>query len=194
MILQSSSLQVFATLSGRQRAVVSENNWPFWQVWFIAGSTCDYIAAPDLPPYHTRRYSPGGSFPRARFLSLAPSKLRLCLANHRAGYLSNLACDWLSIVWAYSKQETENGPRTTGQKEPEPGLIQPTTLLCIGHYHSCWCSGPQFNIKMSSYKYKTVMISYIHNGISYTGKKHLYIKLGSWLLATPGHQLLRIWF
>ena len=23
-----------------------------------------------------------------------------------------LACDWLSIVWAYSKQETENGPRT----------------------------------------------------------------------------------
>ena len=46
----------------------------------------------------------------ARFLSLAPSKLRLCSANHRAGYFSNLACDWLSIVWAYSKQETENGP------------------------------------------------------------------------------------
>ena len=49
---------------------------------------------------------------RARFLSLAPSKLRLCSANHRAGYFSNLACDWLSIVWAYSEQETENGPRT----------------------------------------------------------------------------------
>ena len=47
---------------------------------------------------------------RARFLSLARSKLRLCLANHRAGYFSNLACDWLSIVWAYSKQGTENGP------------------------------------------------------------------------------------
>ena len=44
------------------------------------------------------------------FLSLAWSKLRLCSANHRAGYFSNLACDWLSIVWAYSKQETENGP------------------------------------------------------------------------------------
>ena len=29
----------------------------------------------------------------ARFLSLARSKLRLCLANHRAGYFSNLACD-----------------------------------------------------------------------------------------------------
>ena len=46
----------------------------------------------------------------ARFLSLTRSKLRLCSANHRAGYFSNLACDWLSIVWAYSEQETENGP------------------------------------------------------------------------------------
>ena len=40
------------------------------------------------------------------------SKLRLCSGNHRAGYFSNLACDWLSIVWAYSEQETENGPRS----------------------------------------------------------------------------------
>ena len=44
------------------------------------------------------------------FQSLAQSKFRLCSANHRAGYFSNLACDWLSIVWAYSKQETVNGP------------------------------------------------------------------------------------
>ena len=43
-------------------------------------------------------------------LSFAPSKLRLCSANDRAGYFSNLACDWLGIVWAYSKQEAENGP------------------------------------------------------------------------------------
>ena len=49
---------------------------------------------------------------RACFLSIGQSKLRLCSANHRAGYFSNLACDWLSIVWAYSKQETENGPRS----------------------------------------------------------------------------------
>ena len=35
---------------------------------------------------------------------------RLCSANQRAGYFSNLPCDWLSIVWAYSKQKTENGP------------------------------------------------------------------------------------
>ena len=47
---------------------------------------------------------------QARFLSLAQSKLRLCSANHRTGYFSNLACDWLSIVWAYSDQETENRP------------------------------------------------------------------------------------
>ena len=44
---------------------------------------------------------------RACFLSLARSKLMLCPANHRAGYFSNLAC-----VWAYSEQETENGPWT----------------------------------------------------------------------------------
>ena len=45
------------------------------------------------------------------FLSLAWSKLRLCLANRRAGYFSSLACDWLSTDWAYSEKETENGPR-----------------------------------------------------------------------------------
>ena len=49
---------------------------------------------------------------RARFLSLAQSKLRLCSANHRPGYWCNLPCDWPSTVWAYSKQETENGCRS----------------------------------------------------------------------------------
>ena len=34
----------------------------------------------------------------AHFLSLARSKLGLCSANHRAGYFSNLACDWLGIA------------------------------------------------------------------------------------------------
>ena len=48
---------------------------------------------------------------RVRFLSLARSKLRLCSANHRPGYWSNLPCDWPSTAWAYSEQETENGPR-----------------------------------------------------------------------------------
>ena len=43
------------------------------------------------------------------FRSLAQSKLRLCSANHRPGYWSNVPCDWPSTVWAYSKQGTENG-------------------------------------------------------------------------------------
>ena len=49
----------------------------------------------------------------ARFLSLARSKLRLCSANHRPGYWNNLPCDWPSTAWAYSQQETENGPWNT---------------------------------------------------------------------------------
>ena len=58
-------------------------------------------------------YGPVFGIIQGLFLSLARSKLRLCLANHMAGYFSNLACDWLSIVWAYSEQETENGPRSS---------------------------------------------------------------------------------
>ena len=46
----------------------------------------------------------------ARFLVVAQSKLRLCSPNHRPGYWSNLPCDWPSTAWAYSEQETENGP------------------------------------------------------------------------------------
>ena len=46
----------------------------------------------------------------ARYLSLAQSKPMLCSDHHRSGYLSNLVCDWLSIVWAYSEQEAENEP------------------------------------------------------------------------------------
>ena len=86
----------------------------------------------------------------ARFLSLARSELRLCSANHRAGYFSNLACDWLSIVWAYSNQKTEN---------------------------RSW-SGPWFNIKMSYYQHRkshfgdetVTRSSNLHNRISYSGK------------------------
>ena len=49
---------------------------------------------------------------RGHFLSLALGKLRLCSANYRAGYWSNLPCDWPSTAWAYSEQETENGCST----------------------------------------------------------------------------------
>ena len=42
----------------------------------------------------------------------ACGKLRLCSANHRPDYWSNLPCEWPSIAWAYFEQQTENGPRS----------------------------------------------------------------------------------
>ena len=71
----------------------------------------------------------------ARVLSLAWSKLRLCSANHRAGYFSNMACDWLSRVWAYSEQETENGPWlgvSSGFARPITGQVTSVTCPVIG--------------------------------------------------------------
>ena len=58
-----------------------------------------------------------------RFLSLNRSKLSLWSAKQRAGYFSNLACDWLSIVWAYSEQETENGPWSRTQHAGTQRLV-----------------------------------------------------------------------
>ena len=85
----------------------------FWEckIWFMfCLSYCS--AVKNVMLYLTRAYfffivilDPG------LFFVLAPSKFRLCLANHRTGYFSNLACDWLSIVWAYSEEEIENRPR-----------------------------------------------------------------------------------
>ena len=60
-----------------------------------------------------------GHVTRTCFLSLARSKLRLCLANHRPGYWSNLPCDWPNTAWAYLEQETENGPRNVSL----PGIL-----------------------------------------------------------------------
>ena len=48
--------------------------------------------------YIRRTVFPHTEQPRARFLSLAWSKLRLCSANHRPGYWSNLPCDWPSAA------------------------------------------------------------------------------------------------
>ena len=87
---------------------------------------------------------------RACFLSVAQSKLRLCLANHRVGYFSNLACDWLSIVWTCSEQQTENGPwlwlgawrQTTTWLCPSwKGSMVP--ILCSLHHY---CSMSEFYI------------------------------------------------
>ena len=47
--------------------------------------------------------------PWVRFLWHVRNKPRLCSANHRPGYWSNLPCDWPSTAWVYSEGETENG-------------------------------------------------------------------------------------
>ena len=78
-------------------------------------------------------------------------------------------------------------PRTTS-------LHKPLLFGCLIHVHYSDCiqhaPGPWFNIKMLSYQYrrshcgdKTVgRSSYLHNGISYTGRCHLYIESGPWSL------------
>ena len=72
----------------------------------------------------------------ASFLSLASSKLRLCSDNHRAGYFNNLACDWLSIVWAYSKQQIENGPiSATKQRANDLTTTNPCNTIGQNGYH-----------------------------------------------------------
>ena len=58
-------------------------------------------------------------------------------------------------------------------KQNQSSLIKP-----VYHRLRSWWSGPRFNIKMSSYQYRkshcgdktVVRSSYLHNGISYTGK------------------------
>ena len=65
------------------------------------------------------------------FLSLAQSKLRLCSANHRPGYWSNLPCDWLSTAWAYSEQETENGPWSIPNHNKAWSLSIIVAIYCI---------------------------------------------------------------
>ena len=81
------------------------------------------------------------SLTRARFLSLARSKLRLCSANHRPGYWSNLPCDWLSTAWAYSEQETENRPWLWSHDHfPSNRNAQDCDVftLCVPHGFRCY--------------------------------------------------------
>ena len=73
------------------------------------------------------------------FLSLARSKLRLCSANHRPGYWSNLPCDWPSTAWAYSEQKTENGPRsyqllTIGPCADTASRMKGRSVTCVRLY------------------------------------------------------------
>ena len=63
----------------------------------------------------------------ARFMSLVWSMLRLCSANHRPGYWSNLPCDWPSRAWAYSKQES-----ISDYAQPITGQVTEVTWPVIG--------------------------------------------------------------
>ena len=72
--------------------------------------------------------------------------------------------------------------------------LQPCGRVTVSQWlkHFLWyheVPGPWFNIQMSSYQCrkshcgdKTILRpSYLHNGISYTGKLHLYILPGPWI-------------
>ena len=85
-------------------------NHSSWKTWTQTSDIVNIIDADDLVPCIVRALA-AIVLTRAHFLSLARSKLRICLANHRAGYWSNLSCDWPSTAWDYSEEETENGPR-----------------------------------------------------------------------------------
>ena len=102
----------------------------------------------------------------ARFLSFDQNKLRLCLANHNVGYFSNLACDWLSIVYAYSEQEKGNGPwcdlvwfllgmRFQQKRITRYSTLHPPTAIVLFNYHTNDIKydlpGKQYNKKQRSY-------------------------------------------
>ena len=87
----------------------------------------------------------------------------------------------VQLIWLYMRYPSSMGQLVLTM-QPErlslydaPNKIR--TRFC--HVLCCYCySGPRFNIKMTSYQYrkshcgdKTILRpSYLHNGISYTGK------------------------
>ena len=63
----------------------------------------------------------------------------------------------------------------------------------LGQQLGCWCPKCWFNTKMSSYQYRkshcgdktVVRLSYLHNGISYTGKMSSLYWIGALALCLP---------
>ena len=55
------------------------------------------------------------------------------LSQSQARYWSNLACDWPSTAWAYSEQDTENGPciHLSPATVPIRIYMSPTVSICI---------------------------------------------------------------
>ena len=83
---------------------------------------------------------------------------------------------WTRNIKAFMKDSFRNSAVSTNHNIPGK----------LGQYHSCCCPGPWFNIKMSSYQYRkyhcgdktAVRSSYLHNGISYTGKMISFYWIG----------------
>ena len=92
-------------------------------------------------------------------------KVRLCSTNHRAGYFSNLACDWLSIVLAYSKQEKENGPRSE-RHHICPHYIRKTLNRLACSRHQAYVEGRIYSVSiLSNFTPCKWSISLVHKAV-----------------------------
>ena len=112
----------------------------------------------------------------------------LCWAIHRMGYSNILFCNSFDnkIVHLRNKLNCWRKISRIGGRVSSYFFMWNDSYTVykgdrqISHYNTEFCSasGPWFNIKMSSYQYrkshcgdKTILRpSYLHNGISYTGK------------------------
>ena len=87
-------------------------------------------------------------------------------------------------AWNASWERDQDFPEVKGQKSQPSTQTWTCFISMVERHFVCWnkvCNGPGpwFNIKMLSYQYrkfhcgdKTILwLSYLHNGISYTGKK-----------------------
>ena len=99
-------------------------HFPFWlgtYKYILAGNICDnfngQIVNSTLVVNFRLQHGLFMQLDQGHFLSLVRSKLRLCSANHRPGYWSNLPCDWPSTAWAYSEQDTEKWPRSSSPSD-----------------------------------------------------------------------------
>ena len=125
---------------------------------------------------------------RPRFLSLTWRKLRICSANHRAGYSNNLAFNWLSIVWAYSwafpAQNRMNYPTNktcflcqgtnSNSKSYRKFILPCFSVTCYKHVIKLWLINALDIWYMRSYGILTV--SYLHNAVCTPAWLNLYLR------------------
>ena len=148
----------FRLLYGKQRPVnLDQSSWS-------PPSVCVQPQLDGMASFHETR---------ACFLSLARRKVRLCSVNHRPGYWSSLPCDWPSTAWAYSEQETENGPWWFHYSKELPYLVPVSTSLGrspakarVEATISMWNSLSRTTNHFTGLSY---MSSLMHNGIQFGG-------------------------